>query len=934
VRLAALGAELSGARIVGDGDVEIVDLAYDSRKVGAGTLFFCVPGGKVDGHEFARGAVEAGAVALVVERELDLAVAQVVVPDARAAMAPAAARFFGDPSGELRVVGVTGTNGKTTTAFLVREILEAAGIQTGLLGTVRQVVGGVEEEVERTTPEAIDLQATFRRMLDAGDRACAMEVSSHALALHRCDAIGFEVALFTNLTQDHLDFHGTMEEYFAAKRLLFEMEPGSAVVNLDDPYGRRLAEEFECATFSTQGAEADFRARDVSFDASGSQFTVGDETRVRTGLPGGFNVANALGAFAAAVAMGVAPEAAAEGLARAERVPGRLEPIDEGQGFAVLVDYAHTPDSLANVLAAARALTGERLIVVFGAGGDRDRDKRPKMGRAAEAADLLYVTSDNPRSEAPESIVAEVRSGIEREAGVTVIVDRREAIARALGEARPGDVVVIAGKGHEQGQEFEGGRKIPFDDREVAREELRKAGRRVRMTAGEIAAAMQAEIVVEGGDGAPLRATIDSAETGPGDLFFGLRGERVDGGEFAPAAIEAGAWGAVVGKSLTSPLVPDTGTKGEVSAEGGWVFVVSDPLVALQALARYWRRTLGARTVGITGSVGKTSVKDIARALLPGPVHANRENLNTEIGLPLTILEAPDDTKTLVLEMAMRGPGQIAELAAIAEPELAVITNVGPVHVELLGSLEAIAAAKAEVLAALPDDGVAIVPAAAGALEPHLGDAPSLLRFGAGGDVSVVESRVRDGVTEALIETPAGRQRFHFPFAEAHNLENALAAVAVGVALGAPLAEMADRVANIGFSRFRGERLELGGGIVLVNDCYNANPVSMRAALDHLASIEGERRIAVLGEMAELGPGAADYHREIGDRAREAGVELLIGVGEPAREYGPDELVGTPEEAAELLAAQVEPGDTILVKGSRSAGLETVAETLEELVDG
>ena len=246
--------------------------------------------------------------------------------------------------------------------------------------------------------------------------------------------------------------------------------------------------------------------------------------------------------------------------------------------------------------------------------------------------------------------------------------------------------------------------------------------------------------------------------------------------------------------------------------------------------------------------------------------------------------------------------------------------------------MEAIAAAKAEVLAALPGDGIAVVPAAAGELEPHLGGAPRLLRFGPGGDVEAVERRLADGVTEALIATPAGRQEFHFPFAEAHNLTNALAAIAAGVALEAPLAEMADRAANIGFSRFRGERLELGDGIVLVNDCYNANPVSMRAALDHLGTLGGERRIAVLGEMAELGPGAPAFHREVGEHARAAGVDLLIGVGEPSREYGPDELVGAPEEAAELLAAQLERGDVVLVKGSRSAGLEAVAETLEVLL--
>jgi UDP-N-acetylmuramoyl-L-alanyl-D-glutamate--2,6-diaminopimelate ligase len=496
MRLAALAAVAREARIFGDSSVEIADLAYDSRKAGPGTLFFCVVGEKRDGHEFAGEVIEAGAVALVVERELDVAVPQVLVPSARAAMAPFAAAFWGDPTAELKVVGVTGTNGKTTTAYLAREILEAAGIQTGLMGTVKQVVGGAEEAVERTTPEAIDLQETFRRMIAGGDAACAMEVSSHAMVLHRADAIHFDAAVFTNLTQDHLDFHADMEDYFAAKRLLFEAEPGVRIVNVDDPYGRRLAEEFECLTFSAEGADADYRAVDVEFDASGAAFTVltgrkaldisafrpvntgVGEVRVATGMPGHFNVANALGAFAAATALGVDPEAAARGLAGAARVPGRFEPIDEGQGFAVLVDYAHTPDSIENVLRAARRLTAGTLISVFGAGGDRDKAKRPLMGRAGGVlSDLAIVTSDNPRSEDPEAIVAEVAAGArEGEAELIVEVDRHAAIALALGRARPGDTVVIAGKGHEQGQEFEGGRKVPFDDREVAREELRKLG--------------------------------------------------------------------------------------------------------------------------------------------------------------------------------------------------------------------------------------------------------------------------------------------------------------------------------------------------------------------------------------------------------------------------------------------------------------------------
>jgi len=453
----------------------------------------------------------------------------------------------------------------------------------------------------------------------------------------------------------------------------------------------------------------------------------------------------------------------------------------------------------------------------------------------------------------------------------------------------------------------------------------------VKLSPEEIAAALGAEVVAAGAPGSPARATIDTSASGPGDLFFGLRGANRDGGEFAPAAIAAGAWGVVVRHELRQSFGPLSGPKDCRNEGGAWVFAVSDPLAALQALARANRRALGARVVGVTGSVGKTSVKDIARTLLPGRVHANRENLNTEIGLPLTVLEAPEDTELLVLEMAMRGAGQIAELAEIAEPEVAVITNVGPVHVELLGSVAAIAAAKAEVLDFLPPDGVAIAPVDAGELEPHLERAPRLLRFGPGGDVEVTESRVLEGVTEAVIATPAGDQKFHFPFAEAHNLTNALAAVAAGVALGAPLGEMADRAADIGFSRFRGERIELGDGIVLVNDCYNANPVSMRAALDHLASLGAPRTVAVLGEMGELGPGAPEFHREVGAHARAAGIDVLLGVGLPARDYDPDELVADPAEAAELLAQTLEPGDAVLVKGSRSAGLEAVATELAEL---
>ncbi len=462
--------------ISGDPGTEITSLAFDNRKVCQGALFFCVKGLTADGHDFAPAAVESGAAALVCEHPLDLGVPEVVVPDVRAAMAPIAAAFFGDPTDDLKIAGITGTNGKTTTAFLLHDILEYAGIHSGLIGTVKQLVGGQEEPVERTTPEALDLQGTFRRMADAGDEACVIEVSSHALVMHRADSIAFDVAVFTNLTQDHLDFHEDMEDYFAAKRLLFAAGPAASVVNIDDEYGQRLAAEFETITYSAEGNAADYTASEVAFDASGTRFLVESEHGdliVSTGLPGRFNVANALAALAAAISLGVEPDEAVAALSGAGRVPGRFEPIDEGQDFAVLVDYAHTPDSVQNALRAAREMTEGRLLAIVGAGGDRDRAKRPLMGQAAaELADVAIVTSDNPRSEDPAAIVEDVVGGISDLSTVRVELDRSAAIALAISMAGAGDTIVIAGKGHEQGQEFEGGRKIPFDDRDVARSYL------------------------------------------------------------------------------------------------------------------------------------------------------------------------------------------------------------------------------------------------------------------------------------------------------------------------------------------------------------------------------------------------------------------------------------------------------------------------------
>jgi UDP-N-acetylmuramoyl-tripeptide--D-alanyl-D-alanine ligase len=445
-----------------------------------------------------------------------------------------------------------------------------------------------------------------------------------------------------------------------------------------------------------------------------------------------------------------------------------------------------------------------------------------------------------------------------------------------------------------------------------------------------LASVAGAEVLALGGAGGPARVVIDSREVREGDLFVGLPGESFDGGEFGAAALRQGAWGAMVATQWGRELAMQRNVGAGESALG-WVLGAADPLASLQSLGRAWREELACRVVGITGSTGKTSVKDVCGALFPAEVRASPENFNTEIGLPLAILGAPEGTEVLVLEMGMRGPGQIAELCAIAEPDVGVITNVGPVHIELLGSLEAVAATKAEIIDGLRPGGTAVVPAAAGPLERHFDRAPNLIRFGADGDVAAVDVSSEGRETNAVIRTPSGEWAFRFPFTEAYNLDNALAAIAAGVALGFPLGEMADLTPRIVFSRLRGELVELPEKAILINDSYNANPMSMRAALDHLATVEvGGRRLAVLGEMRELGPDAPAYHREVGEHARERGVEWIIGVGELAAAYAPDEHVADAEAAADSLRAALGPGDAVLVKGSRAVGLERVAEKLTE----
>ncbi|WP_123039862.1 UDP-N-acetylmuramoyl-L-alanyl-D-glutamate--2,6-diaminopimelate ligase [Cohnella candidum] len=486
-----LSKQLLISRIVGDGNAAIRDLETDSRQVKPGVLFFCLPGHAADGHKFAFEAAEKGAAALVVSRELPIALPQLVVPDPRLALAVLADYFYGRPSRKLRPIGVTGTNGKTTTTYLIERVLADVGVDTGVIGTIEARYGGQSFPMSRTTPGVLELQRLLRAMVAAGTDRCVMEVSSHSLEQGRVKGTRFRTAVFTNLTQDHLDYHGTMEAYEAAKGLFFSRlgneyaarpeDRTYAVLNADDPASARFA-KLTAAQVLTYGIEraADLRATDVAIDARGTSFkltTLHGERTVRLRLVGKFNVYNALAALGAAYCEGIPMNDAISSLESVPGVPGRVEAVDEGQSFAVVVDYAHTPDGLENVLKTVRELASGRVICVFGCGGDRDRTKRPLMGKvAASLADTLILTSDNPRSEDPAAILREIEAGLaEAQVGTdryAMVPDRREAIEKAVEMASPGDVVLIAGKGHETYQMI-GGVTYDFDDRLVARDALR-----------------------------------------------------------------------------------------------------------------------------------------------------------------------------------------------------------------------------------------------------------------------------------------------------------------------------------------------------------------------------------------------------------------------------------------------------------------------------
>ncbi len=937
---------LPGARTVGDAAVEVGKVTSDSREVGPGDVFVAVKGMRSDGHAFISTAIEKGAAAVVVEHEQPgLAIPQVIVSSAAAALGVLTAKELGDPAKAMTLIAITGTNGKTTTTYLIESILVAAGHTVGVIGTVTYRWGTTSFDAPYTTPTPRVLHETFGKMRAEGVTHVVMEASSIAISTDRLAGIDFAVAAFSNLTQDHLDVHGSMEAYRDAKRLLFSrhLHGGTAVVNVDDPEGLGMAAGApgRVIRVSADGNPADLRVVSQESTVRGIRATFatprGEIALEAKPLIGRYNVDNLALAVGICEALGVAHEAIVAGIAKLPGVPGRVERVANKADLDIFVDYAHTPDALRNVLQALRPLTRRRLICVFGCGGDRDPTKRPKMGAAvAELADLAVVTSDNPRTENARVIIDQILPGVPRP--FLVETDRAIAIRAAIAEAVPGDVVCIAGKGHEDYQ-IVGTTKHHFDDREQAHEacELRET----RLLAG-LARDASGEIAVPGGKRAgtepgvapspsPItigRVVIDSRKALPGALYVAIKGEQHDGHAFCAQAVETGAV-AVMVERVVEIGVPQ--------------IVVPDTRIAIGKLARAHRRAWaseGRKIVAITGSAGKTTTKELTRAALAasGPTVAAEGSLNNETGVPQTLLALRLFHMYGVIEMGMRGAGQIEYLTKIAEPDVAVVVNAGTAHIELLGSTDAIAAAKAEIWLGLREGGTVVLPVDDERLErlarahrPHARH----VTFGEGeADVRLVSYEPLDAGGKLVLDIFGARHDLELALVGRHAAIDACAAIAAAHAAGASIAEALDGLIRARPPAMRGEVVELAGRKIIV-DCYNANPASMAAAMRALAErAHGHTAIAVVGDMLELGTHAPAAHAEIGALAQQLSIGV-IALGEQAptvvKAAGANaEQVADPAAAAAKALARTAPGDWLLLKASRGMRLERVLDALRE----
>ena len=993
--LSTLPVELEAQLVQQGSNDQIITMTADSRKVEVGSLFVAIAGAKSDGHQFLDAAAKNGAVCLVVENlpaVLPEKCTVLKVADTHKALGQLASALYGHPADNLRMIAITGTNGKTTVSWMIEQMLQQNDCQVGVIGTInyrysKKDGSQIIVPAPLTTPDPLVLQKLLREMVDQGVSHVIMETSSHALEQKRIQGVLFDVGIFTNLSRDHLDYHGSMEQYFAAKKILFTdflKDSGNAVIvttsgGQEDNWGQRLVQEWTAYDGGSHRTitcgldeKNDVTVRDLELDINGFTCLLmsGEEQQsLQTSLTGKYNVLNLLAAAGAGKALGLSLAQVAGGLSGIALVPGRLERVSlpglpENKQPAVFVDYAHTPDALQNVLQTLKELAPARLICVFGCGGDRDTGKRPLMGKVAgELADVVIATSDNPRSENPETILDAVIHGLEQTSCKEVdeqklaehqtkiftrIANRKQAIECGVSIATTDDILVIAGKGHEDYQLIREQKKY-FDDRICALNAL------LAWNEKHLLAATGGKVICRGTRKVSGKVSTDTRTIAEGDIFVALCGENFDGHDYVQAAVKSGAAAVIVHKSPARQV------------NNALVIKVQDTLQALGDLAGYRRRLLRGRVqvLALTGSSGKTTVKEMLAAICrehlgqesgkPDPLLKTAGNFNNLVGLPLSLLPVNGSHKMAILEMGMNRPGEIERLCAIAAPDIGCIINVQAAHLEGLGSIEGVARAKGELFAGMRSDSIGVV----NLDDPHVRALPCNAATVVGFAVTAAGRRYNPQVKATRITNNGEqgmrftlhvldwKQRITLPIPGKHNVSNATAAAAIAHAAG-----IAPETIITGLESFetvdkRMQYMNLPGGVNVVNDCYNANPSSMAAALATMATFGTDcKRIALLGDMLELGKESLTAHKTLGKQVAEQNYDLLLvkgsfaeTVAQGAFESGmADEKIKTFAETAEIVnwlyhamvEGRITEGDWLLVKGSRGMQMEKTLQGLEQ----
>jgi murE/murF fusion protein len=986
----------SGGNDISEGP-DITSIHYRSQDVKPGGLFVAIPGFAADGHDFIDAALQKGALAVVTQKAVKNQSIIIEVDNARQALAALSAQFYGHPSAHLFLIGVTGTNGKTTTAYLIENVLASAGYKVGVIGTINYRYAGKNFESSVTTPESLDLQRILAQMRQGGITHVVLEVSSHALDLYRVDKCWLDVGVFTNLTQDHLDYHKSMNAYWACKKKLFtenlshgpKKDRTLAVINGDDPKGQELLNMLSIPCMST-GLAPDrmIWPQSVQSDQSGMQIRITTPVGafdIASLLVGKHNLENMLCAAAVGMALKISPANIKSGLEQTTFVPGRLERIQNDNGYYIYVDYAHTPDALKNVLSALRAVTSEKIICIFGCGGDRDREKRPQMGEiAAKLCDLSIITSDNPRSEEPLVIIEEILQGTRKicrqeytpkgllnayeNKGFVVEPDRRKAIRLGITTARPGDTVLIAGKGHETyqiiGDEF-----LSFDDREEAAKVVstinvqglnespsgnpKLATRNpqsvtpnpLSWTTANLLEATGADLV--SGDIADTFTGIgiDSRNISAGELFVAIKGDLHDGHSFADDIIRRGVRGIVVGKDQIAVLPHEDWQK-----KGITCLAVDDTTRALGDLAAFHRKRTNVSVVAITGSNGKTTTREMMAAVVSRRFNtlSSSKNFNNKIGVPLTLFKLNSTHQWAVVELGMNAPGEIDRLAEICRPEIGVITNIGPVHLEGVGSIDGVMRAKGELLTRIRPDGTAVMNADDHRVVNLAGKTDrAVLFFGKSEKAQIRALRVKaSGLgTSFSLALPQAQTGIDLKIPGAFMVWNALAAAAVGYQIGLFAEEIKSGLENFQPLQGRMTILETAKGIHIIDDTYNANPESMKAALATLKELKKDKRgVFVIGDMLELGDHAESLHHKIGVVAARSGITRLystgafadtVAAGARSENMNPHNIfIGAKQEILDDLICCLKPDDWVLIKGSRGMRMEDIVEGLRQWAEG